>query len=303
MGQLAIGNNRTSVEGIEQTPEIKTIFQQAYGATLSSIVQVGPPVHEFSVPTVLPDDIDLRHTATPYPPVIDQGDVPSCTADAAVAAMELTSRRQKIFPLWSLSSVYLYYMLLQGSNSSQNNVQDAIPGTLDSRLAQTGVSVFDATKQLEKGVAPIEYWAHSKPWNMTPSVAAQDKARQFRASPGKCVLLKQSIEQLKTVLAGGFSILFSFAVTEQGDEWMRSDTRQRESNFLFPANWGLAEVSRIKYAHSVVLIGYNDTARHFLARNSWGPKWANEGHFFMDFDAVVEPFWCRDFFTVLEVVD
>jgi len=302
MGQLGIGDSRTSVEhrttSTGQPPSITTIYQQAYGATLGNTdVAV---VHEFDVPAVLPSNADLRHTATPYPPVINQKDVPSCTADAAVAAMELTSRRQKVFPLWSLSSVYLYFMLLTLNGSA---VQDAIPGQVDGRLKQTGVSVVDAIKQLEKGVAPIEYWGAEKAWNVTPSVVAQDKARQYRAAPGKCVRLKQSIEQLKTVLAGGFSILFSFAVTEQGDKWMRSDTRQRESNFLFPANWGQAEVSLIKYAHSVVLIGYDDRARHFLTRNSWGSEWANEGHFFMDFDAVIEPFWCRDFYAVLEVVD
>jgi hypothetical protein len=91
MGQLAIGNSRTSVEGTGEAPiqpNSITIFQQAYGATLGEAK--GPTVvHEFIVPTVLPSNTDLRNTATPYPPVINQGDVPSCTADAAVAAMEL----------------------------------------------------------------------------------------------------------------------------------------------------------------------------------------------------------------------
>lgn len=303
MGQLLSGDNRIQIESgpeiFKQENEIQDgVFKQAYGAIFGAL---GTSNHGFPVPAVLPESVDLRLTMTPYPPVVNQGDVPSCTADAAVAALELTSRRQNVFPLWSLSANYLYYMLLQ-STLPKDAVRDAVPGTIDSRIRQSGVSLLDATKQLERGVAPDNAWGPETPWNRTPSVAAQDQARKYRASLGKCVPLLQSLDQLRTVLASGFSILFSFAVTEDGDKWMRTETKQRESNFLFPANWGQADLARIKYAHSALLIGYDDTARHFLTRNSWGDKWANEGHFYLEFDAIVQPFWCRDFFTVLAVV-
>ena len=275
--------------------------RRAYGAIFDAVL--GPAARQpkhFNVPEILPESFDLRTSvAKPYPVIHDQRKLSACTAFAATAALEFTSRRQRLFPVWSLSPIYLYYVL---SSTVAGNSGAAVPGQINKSLKDEGSSLEDAMTALERGIAPLKDWPLDRPWNMTPDVLAQDKSRAYKATKGSCVAVEQVLDQLHTVLANGFSIAFSFVVSEEGDAWMRSETKQHESNFLYPANWGEQDFPKVKYAHSVLLIGYNGLARHFIVRNSWGPDWGTEdGHFFISYETVTEPFWCRDFFTVLEV--
>jgi len=274
----------------------------AYGALFSILDgnHLNRPLRTFIVPEILPESFDLRtDIAVPYPKIHDQRTTSSCTAFASVAALECTSRRQKCFPIWNLSPSYLYYMLIANQASSAG--QSAVPGTLDATVVDGGASLASAMDMLERGVAPLSSWPISKPWNMTPDVKAQDLARLYQATKDQCVRLEQSLDQFRTVLAAGFSILCSIVVTDNGDEWMHSVTRQRESNFLYPTAWGQQDLPKVKYAHSVLIVGYNGLARHFIIRNSWGARWGIDGHFYVAYGAVTEKFWCRDFYAVLQV--
>ena len=279
----------------------QTFARRAYGAIFDAVL--GPavrPTKNFTVPDILPGSYDLRTSvAKPYPVIHDQRKLSACTAFAATAALEFTSRRQRLFPIWSLSPIYLYYVLC---STSAGNSGSAVPGKINGLLKDEGSSLDDAMTALEKGIAPLKDWSLDMPWNMTPDVQAQDRSRAYKATKGSCVAIEQVLDQLLTVLANGLSIAFSFVVSEEGDVWMRSETKQHESNFLYPANWGEQDFPKVKYAHSALLIGYNGLARHFIVRNSWGPKWGTEdGHFYISYGTVTEPFWCRDFFTVLDV--
>jgi hypothetical protein len=269
--------------------------KNSYGAIFSG--KSDTPLYTFDVPWVLPDAVDLRtENASPYPEPWDQGKTSSCTAFAAAAALLCTSRKDHRFPLWNPSPVFLYYYLAKKSSPGT-------PGRLNPSMEDSGASLADAMAQLQKGVAPLEDWSFAEPFNRTPLTWVQDNARKFRANPGHCVFLQQSLDQFKTALAIGVSIALSFVVSDEGDLWMRSPDKQRESNFLYPASWGEQDLPRVKSAHSVLLVGYDSLPRHFIVRNSWGPTWGTGGHFYLGFDTVTKPFWCRDFCCVLATAE
>jgi C1A family cysteine protease len=46
--------------------------------------------------------------------------------------------------------------------------------------------------------------------------------------------------------------------------------------------------------HAVCCVGYDQTRRAFLVRNSWGPSWGMAGYFWMPFDYLTNPSLASD---------
>ncbi len=53
--------------------------------------------------------------------------------------------------------------------------------------------------------------------------------------------------------------------------------------------------------HAVVAVGYDDTQRAFVVRNSWGPGWGLKGYFWIPYEYLVSPHLASDFWTVRSV--
>ena len=45
-------------------------------------------------------------------------------------------------------------------------------------------------------------------------------------------------------------------------------------------------------------VGYDDDAKRFFVRNSWGPKWGRAGYFMMPYDYCTNPNLASDFWTI-----
>ena len=58
------------------------------------------------------------------------------------------------------------------------------------------------------------------------------------------------------------------------------------SNFNdYPGGIYYPSGSLTQYSHAVVLVGYNDTGRYLIIKNSWGAGWGESGYFRMSYDA------------------
>jgi C1A family cysteine protease len=53
--------------------------------------------------------------------------------------------------------------------------------------------------------------------------------------------------------------------------------------------------------HAVMAVGYDDSKRTFLVRNSWGKKWGKKGYFTMPYSYLTSPKLASDFWTVRSV--
>jgi C1A family cysteine protease len=70
----------------------------------------------------LPPSADLRAGC---PPVYDQGQIGSCTANAIAAAIEFDQRKQQLPQLFTPSRLFIYYneRLMEGSAASDSGAQ------------------------------------------------------------------------------------------------------------------------------------------------------------------------------------
>ena len=50
-----------------------------------------------------------------------------------------------------------------------------------------------------------------------------------------------------------------------------------------------------------MLVGYNQTKKMFIARNSWGTGWGDKGYFYMPFNVVTNTGMSSDYWIIKEV--
>jgi C1A family cysteine protease len=53
--------------------------------------------------------------------------------------------------------------------------------------------------------------------------------------------------------------------------------------------------------HCVVAVGYDDTQRTFIIRNSWGTDWGIKGYCMMPYEYLLNPQLASDFWTIRSV--
>jgi C1A family cysteine protease len=50
--------------------------------------------------------------------------------------------------------------------------------------------------------------------------------------------------------------------------------------------------------HAVMAVGYDDSARRLLVRNSWGKNWGMKGYFNMPYEYITDRNLSDDFWTI-----
>ena len=149
----------------------------------------------------LPNAVDLRSTC---PPVYDQGQLGSCTANAIAAAMEFDRKKQKL-PDFAPSRLFIYYN------------ERVMEGTVSS---DAGAQIRDGVKSVSKiGAPPETDWPYDiskfaiKPPTKAYMDAKLDRGVQYQR-------VSQNLQQMQGCLASGFPFVFGFTVYqsfESGD--------------------------------------------------------------------------------------
>ncbi|GFZ33574.1 peptidase C1 [Clostridium zeae] len=226
--------------------------------------------HSLSKSVQLPKSIDLRDK---MPPIYDQGELGSCTANAGCANKSyfINNRVQP-------SRLFLYYK------------ERLIEGTV---YEDSGASIRDICAALTKyGVCEESLFPYNiTKFTETPSVLADKNALQYTINSYHRIT---SVEEVKQALANLLPVLLGINVYESFEKVGKSG--------LVPMP-GSSE--SVLGGHAVLLVGYVDGATtvnnasqklcslikkkttsqgYFILRNSWGTDFADKGYMYLPYE-------------------
>jgi C1A family cysteine protease len=222
----------------------------------------------------LPRRVDLRPKC---PPVYNQGNLGSCTANAIAAALEFDQIKQRLKDVFTPSRLFIYYN------------ERAMEGTIDS---DSGASRRDGVKSVTKrGACRERSWPYRVGrFREKPDRACYAEAKRHQAL--RYMRVTQTLAQLKGCLAAGFPFVFGFAVFES----FESAKVKRTGHAPLPkAHEGYLG------GHAVLAIGYDEQRQWFICRNSWGAKWGMRGYFTLPYPYLLQSTLSRDFWTIRRI--
>ena len=94
--------------------------------------------------------------------------------------------------------------------------------------------------------------------------------------------ITKNTDNFRKSLAIGYPIVLGFGVNQEMKDWQLSDPQMELSKFCMP-RFGPNE--KVIGFHCVLIVGYDDDYEGgiFIARNSWGTEWGNNGHFYIPY--------------------
>jgi C1A family cysteine protease len=219
----------------------------------------------------LPASADLRPQC---PPVYDQGQLGSCTANAIAGAIEFDQMLQKLPKVFVPSRLFIYYN------------ERVIEGTVGT---DSGAQIRDGIKTVaHQGACPEDEWQYdiTKYADQPPVGCYQDAALDRVVTYQKLV---PSLTQMKGCLASGYPFVFGFTVYASFDSPEVAQTGQAP----MPA---LGE--QVLGGHAVMAVGYDDAQQRFIVRNSWGTGWGMQGYFTLPYAYLLQAGLASDFWTI-----
>jgi C1A family cysteine protease len=220
-------------------------------------------------PTALPSSIDLRKNCSS---VENQGSLGSCTANALAGALEYLEIKDHK-PFVDLSRLFIYYN------------ERKIEGTV---ATDSGAMLRDGVKALRSlGVCTEKLWPYTiGKFAVKPTAACYTDGLKRKVTSYHRIL---TLNEMLTCLAEGFPFVFGFTVYES----LESAEVAQTGVVPMPK-----EGERVLGGHAVLAVGYDDSAKRFLVRNSWGTSWGQGGYFTMPFEYLENRNLSDDFWTI-----
>jgi len=213
----------------------------------------------------LPKAVDLRAQCSA---VEAQGNLGSCTAQALAGHLEFLDK--KIDGVYTdVSRLFIYYN------------ERVLERSVDS---DSGASLRDGIKTLAKtGACAETLWPYA-----IAKFAARPAARCFADARKHRIVSYHRItglSEMTACLAEGFPFVFGISVYES----FESAAVARTGRVPMPKR-----SERMIGGHAVMAIGYDQSKKCLLVRNSWGADWGLGGYFTLPFaylDNLAADFW------------
>ena len=203
----------------------------------------------------LPDKVDLRPKCSP---IENQGSLGSCTANALAGAVEFLELKDDV-PFVDVSRLFIYYN------------ERVIEGTVQE---DSGAFLRDGIKSLAKqGVCPESEWPYKiAGFKKKPTAKCYKDAKKHQITSYHRI---STTDEMRTCLADGFPFVFGFTVYQA----FESAAVARAGVVNMPA-----PDERVMGGHAVMAVGYDDSQKRFIVRNSWDTDWGMKGYFTMPYD-------------------
>jgi C1A family cysteine protease len=228
----------------------------------------------YSAPVVrlatFPTKMDLRPEC---PPVYDQGQLGSCTANAIAAAVQFDLMKEKK-PVFVPSRLFIYY----NERVIEHTVQ-----------SDSGAQIRDGIKSIaHQGDAPEKDWPYdiAKFADKPPAKAFTDAKKHEAVSYQR---VPQVLSQMKGCLVSGYPFVFGFTVYAS----FESDQVAKTGEVPMPS-----PREKMVGGHAVLAVGYDDSQQRFIVRNSWATTWGLAGYFTMPYAYLTESNLSDDFWTI-----
>lgn len=207
------------------------------------------------------------------PPVYDQGQLGSCTGNGVAAVLEHAETLQGEGAPVTPSRLFIYYG------------ERVIEGTVGQ---DSGAQIRDGIKVVAtEGAPPEPIWPYEiAKYTEKPSEEAYEAAKQHEAIQYLRVEPGTAGSPIRSPIKEGLPVVFGFSVPALF-----------ESSSWSPATQYLPLPTANEESiggHCVVVVGWDFSLQKFPVnvfeiRNSWGPAWGDEGHFWMDARWLYEP--------------
>lgn len=217
------------------------------------------------------------------PPVYDQLQLGSCTANAIAAALQYDAILDGHDEFGTPSRLAIYWL------------ERFLEGGLANTQQDSGAFGRDGFKVAQKvGFAPESAWpyieARFRDDPRYPLSAEFDKhklVKPYRAVPRRLSSFKAALSNQQTI-AFGFTVYESFESAEVAKTGIMPVPAQGEAQ---------------QGGHEVLMVGYlKDMPGHVLCRNSWNTDWGIGGYFLMPVEVLLDKSMSSDFRTIARVL-
>lgn len=226
-----------------------------------------------SFPKGLPQAVDLRSKC---PPVYNQGQLGSCTANGIGAAIQFDQKKQGA-KSFTPSRLFIYY--------SERVIENTVG-------QDSGAQVRDGIKAVATlGAPPETDWPYDiSKFSVKPPANAYADAKQDLVSSYSRV--SQILPQMQGCLAAGYPFVLGFTVYAS----FESEAVAKTGVVPMPSHG-----ENVMGGHCVLAVGYDNAKRVFIIRNSWGTGWGLKGYCLMPFEYLLDAHLASDFWTIRSV--
>lgn len=206
----------------------------------------------------LPQQVDLRSGCSP---VVDQGDLASCTSNAIVSGLrEFILINNEGNPFVRLSRLYHYWL--------ERYLEDSVN-------EDSGATLRDGMKVLAKyGVCRESSHPYDESkFTEAPTSEEIQEGALYRVLGYQRLL---SIDDIKHALSNNHVVVFSMTVYQSFEEGVGKN--------------GIVSLPQLDDretgGHAMCIVGYDDTLLSgcFIVRNSWGTGWGDRGYCYMPYE-------------------
>ncbi len=233
----------------------------------------------YAAPTPIMHDIPASADLTSScPPVYDQGQLGSCTANAIAGAFQFDEIKQNE-PNTVPSRLFIYYG------------ERAMEGTVST---DSGAQIRDGIKVVaSQGVCPETEWPYDiQKFAQKPSQKCFADAKKYTAVTYQRLIQDQNT--MKGCLAEGFPFVFGITVYQS----MMSNDVTKTGIVPIPTTQ-----EKSLGGHAIMAVGFDDKTQCFKFRNSWGTGWGDGGYGYIPYAYLTDQNLADDFWTIRAVVE
>ena len=241
------------------------VVKHGLGCKLDGLKKLTAESTGFGVTASLPDKVDLRAKCSP---ISDQGQTSACVAFATVNGLGeflaiKQGRRADFSPryIWNLTR-------LQEKTLDENTgtwPHDAMK-IVDNQGMALEADFPTPAPAITEDAAKLQPFVTERPSNETIA-----KAKKNRLFTGWKAI--ESVHAMKQSVADGMPVVFAIncfssmsAANKGGVIPMPTPTDTNEGG------------------HAIVCVGYDNSKRLFIIRNSWGTSWGDQGYGYLPYD-------------------